>query len=435
MPALPELPALAKHEKPGAAPAPPKGTYPCGAVFTGDEHVELVCLDEKEQARLERTATVLVPYEKLSAKLPPPPAVVDHRADGVEAAVRNQGHAGTCTTFGTSAAIDHSVARWTGAPAHVSVMQIWARYHQTSLSEALSGSAGKTLAAEETWPYDAALAWTWRDCPKKPPAKPDPRPCGQPVDEARLAAADAKPAVLVEQVELLPRDFELMRAKLAAGQDLVIAMRLGAHFKPVGAPGSRYVPDYDDEAGGHILAISGYAMMRGGGGGGAGGDNYYLLHNSWGTKWGDGGYAWIHEATLVKHMGSRFGIVDARPAGNGPRAHRGGQSCKGGLAPDSATGECAPECSDGSPQHGGVCPDPGDCPRGYVNLVGTCVAAAPSDASSDAGSHISWKCGPGGCAFTLPKAVGGCGADPCLVSCPAPSFRVAKDHQGITCIE
>jgi len=27
------------------------------------------------------------------------------------------------------------------------------------------------------------------------------------------------------------------------------------------------------------------------------------------------------------------------------------------------------------------------------------------------------------------------GAEPCVVSCPAPSFRVAKDHQGITCIE
>src|SRR5262249_31798687 len=159
-------------------------------------------------------------------------------------------HAGTCTTFGTSAGIDHSIARWTGAPVHVSVMEIWARYHNMTLGEALSSSAGKTLAAEETWPYDAQLAWTWRDCPKKPPKKPDPRPCGQPVDAARLAAADQKPILLIEQVESLPRDFALMRAKLAAGQDLVIAMRLGAHFKPTGPAGSRYIPDYSDNAGG-----------------------------------------------------------------------------------------------------------------------------------------------------------------------------------------
>src|SRR5262249_49257529 len=154
----------------------------------------------------------------------------------------------------------------------------------------------------------------------------------QPVDEARLAAADAKPAAIIEQVEMLPRDFELLRVKIAAGEDPMILIRLGGQFTPKGSAGARYIPDYDDEKGGHFLAVAGYAMMPGKGG--AGGDNYYLLHNSWGKGWGDGGYAWIHEGTLVKHMESPFGVVDVRPI-DGPRAHRGGRTCTGDLAPDS----------------------------------------------------------------------------------------------------
>lgn len=435
-PALPALPALAKQEKHPTTAAPAKDGYECGAVWSGDAHYALSCLGplEKDHA-IEKTAVVLVPYDRLRTRAAPLPTVVDHRADGTEGVVRNQNPTGTCTAFGTAAAIDHSVARWTGKPAHVSVTQVWARYHDFSLGDALRGSAGKSLTSEENWPFKADEAWPWRSCADDAKKKRT-GPCAQPVDAKRLAQADAKPVVVIEQVEWLLKDFELMRMKIAAGQDLVFAMRMpeSGHFTPTGAAGAKYIPDFDKPGdGGHIMAIAGYAMMPPDKGGGGGGDNYYLLHNSWGTKWGDGGYAWMHEATLLKHMDARFGVIDAHPADDARSKHRTHASCTGKLVPDSIGGDCVEKCADGSPPHAGVCANASDCAAGYVNLTGACVLAAPTESSRDPATSIRWECGPGGCAYWLPK--GAAGAEASVVSCPAPSFRVAKDHNGATCVE
>jgi hypothetical protein len=432
-PSLPEVPSLAKQERLGAPPRTPKNTYECGTAFSGETEVPLVCIDDHDEPSSERTATLLVPHDRQKPSLAALPRVVDHRADGVEAPVRAQGPAGTCSTFAVEAALDHSVARWTGAPAHTSTMQIWGLYHRANLWSALNAVAGRTIAAEETWPYDARVARTWGECSSKSARTHDDRPCGLPVDALGLSSANASPVVIVEKVESLPLDFALIRAKIAAGDDPVFAMRVSSHFKPVGRPGARYIADYDGEAGGHIMALAGYAVL--GNDEGKDGDNYYLLHNSWGTRWGDGGYAWIHEATLKKHVRSRLGVIDARPVDAQSERHAG-VTCFSGEVPDSVTGMCAPPCADQSPRHGGTCAVASDCQAGYVNLVGTCVAAAPTDASTDEQSHISWRCGPGGCAYTLPKATSACGSSssPCLVSCPAPTFRVAKDHRGITCV-
>jgi hypothetical protein len=430
VPHIPELPDLAKQEV-TTPPKLPAGEYACGSAHSGETEFPLMCLEEKNHEHDTKVARVLVPYKEMKTKLAPLPKIVDHREEKTEADVRSQGKAGTCTAFGTSAAIDHSVSRWSGMPSHVSTMELWGRYHQTDIADALIASVGQTFASEEAWPYDAALAWSWRDCPKTP-AKGD-GPCGKPVDKAKLAELAKKAAVVVEQVEWLPKDMELIRQKVAGGEDPIIGLKLPRHFKPVGKVGSRYIPDYKEESGGHALAISGYAL-------GEKGDNYYLLHNSWGEKWGDGGYAWIHEATLHKHMINGFGILDARPV-SGEKAHRDGKTCPAGHAPDSLTGACEPECKEGGPTHNGVCPEMSDCPKDYVNLWGECIGAAPSDSGKaelkieHEKGEISWKCGPGGCVYTLPKAVGKCSGEPCLLSCPAPSFRAAKDEHGLTCVE
>jgi hypothetical protein len=93
------------------------------------------------------------------------------------------------------------------------------------------------------------------------------------------------------------------------------------------------------------------------------------------------------------------------------------------------------ECKEGGPTHNGVCPEAGDCESGYVNLFGECVGAAPKDVGKEEKEGISWKCGPGGCAYTLPKSIGKCSSEPCMVSCAAPNFRAAKDDHGLTCVE
>jgi C1A family cysteine protease len=424
-PKVPELPELAKQEKANPPAKLPAGEYACGAAHSGKEDFPLMCIEEKNHEKEEKTARVLIPYGHLRGKLHPLPKVVDHREEQTEAEVRNQGTAGTCTSFGTAGAIDHSVTRWTGTASRVSVMELWARYHQPDLTDALIASVGQTLASEDAWPYDPKVAWPWRACPKA--GGKSEGPCGKPVDKAKLDEVSKHPAVMVEQVEWLPKDFEIMRQKIAGGEDPIFAIKLPRHFAPVGAVGAKYIPDYKEEAGGHALSLAGYAI-------GEKGDNYYLVHNSWGPTWGDGGYAWIHEATLAKHMMNGFGIVDARPI-NGEKAHREGKTCPAGHAPDSLTGACEAECKEGGPMHNGVCPELSDCPTGFVNLFGECVGAAPTDSSKDEKTGVSWKCGPGGCAYTLPKALGKCEKEPCVLSCPAPSFRAAKDDHGLTCVE
>ncbi len=424
VPKIPELPELAKQEHGAAPPKLPVGEYACGASHSGDRDVPLMCLEDKNHEKEEKSARPLLSFRQLKVKLAPLPRVVDHREEETEV-VRDQGAAGTCTTFGTAAAIDHAVTRWTGVPSHVSVMEMWGRYHQPDLGEALIASVGQTFASETAWPYDAKEAWPWRTCPRG--GEKGKSECGKAVDRAKLAELEHKGEVIVEQVQWVPKDFEIMRHKIAAGDDPVIAIKLPRHFVPVGKEGTKYIPDYKEGVGGHALSIAGYAM-------GEKGDNYYLIHNSWGEKWGDGGYAWIHEATLAKHMFSGFGIVDARPL-KGERAHREGKICPVGQAPDSHTGQCAAECKEGGPQHNGVCPELSDCGAGQVNLWGQCIGAAPTDKGKDEKSEISFNCGPGGCAYTLPKHIGKCSAEPCMISCPAPSFHVAKDEHGLTCIE
>jgi len=400
-PSIPELPSLDKQEKSTPPAKLPAGEYACGASHSGDHDVPLMCLEDKNHEKDPKAVHLLLPYGHFKGKLPVLPRVVDHRLEETEASVRDQGSAGTCTTFGTSAAIDHAITRWTGTPSHVSTMELWGRYHQPDLGEALVSTVGQTFAAEEAWPYDPKVAWPWRSCPSHG-AKGD-GPCGKHVDEAKLKELEKKPEVIVEQVEWLPKDFEVVRRKIAAGNDPVFAMKLPRHFIAVGKTGSMYVPDYKDEAGGHAIALAGYAL-------GEKGDNYYLIHNSWGEKWGDKGYAWIHEATLAK-------------------------VCPKGEAPDSHTGACSKECKEGGPMHNGVCPEASDCPAGFVNLWGECIGAAPTDSGKDEKEGISWKCGPGGCAYELSKAVGKCSSEPCMLSCPAPSFRVGKDEHGLTCVE
>ena len=45
-------------------------------------------------------------------------------------------------------------------------MELWGRYHQTDLGDALIASVGQTFGPEELWPYDPKIAWAWRDCGK-----------------------------------------------------------------------------------------------------------------------------------------------------------------------------------------------------------------------------------------------------------------------------
>ncbi len=436
VPPLPALPKLAGH---AAATAPPASAPiagdpgNCRRVWTGSGVAPLVCTGSSLNSGSQAAgARALIAYSQLSSALASLPAVVDHRVENVEGPVRNQTTVPACTAFAIAAAVDHSIARWTGTPAQVSVMQIWSRYHEPEEHDSILMNLGHDLGAEERWPFAVIEATSWLPC--TPGQKPGKAGCGNPVDAAHLAKVTGDPIASFRQIERVdPTNVLAMKLKLAAGQDIVVAMTVPDTFTAVGKAGAKYVPNYANapKDSGHAMLLAGYASFSHG--------TYFLVHNSWGKEWGDGGYAWLHEATVAKWT-KDAAIIGAEPrsGASAVRAQRGrGQTtCDAGLVPDSIRGTCAPPCADGSPRHAGVCAVAGQCPASYVNLTGSCVLAAPTSTGVDPATGIRYACGPGGCAYTLPRTVdAACTGNSCMASCPAPDYRVAKAGGEVTCVE
>jgi len=190
------------------------------------------------------------------------------------------------------------------------------------------------------------------------------------------------------------------------------------------------IPDFDGNGSrcGHAMLISGYRVTANGA--------YFLLHNSWGERWGDHGYAWVHETTLLNNLHSAY-TVDAEPIGPSPVPPRNETptQCPEGLLPDSITAQCAPACPDGSARHNAVCADASQCPQGYVNLSGECVVAAPTARGMDPASRVQYNCAPGGCSYVVPFGFGGCFLPWCTVSCPSPRVRLSTDTVTMACAE
>ncbi len=434
-PVTPQLPNLPSPSKYPPVPAIPKAKDfgECGSVWSGDDYVPVQCVDPGVHAKNGKAAKVVIPYEKMKPAPGSLPQIVDHRADGTEGPVRSQGNVPACTAFSFTAALDHAYARWTGTPGAFSVLQVWARYHTTSEKNLADNNVGDLLANEADWPYDQVLGNSWRPCEKVKNGGP----CGKTPDADKLKSLDKVAVAELTQVEVVPpSNMEVVREKIAGGQDVVMALALPT-FKTVGDPGAKYilgVPKGQTDApkkGGHVVPLVGYAMTPNG--------NYYLIHNSWGEKWGDKGYAWLHEDFIKAYWNDKIMLIpDVEPiqvAQARQKAHGKFATCKGGEVPDSISGLCAVKCKDGSPRHNNVCADPDkkECPAGTINLTGECVMQAPKGSGNEGG--VAWDCGPGGCTYRVPSGQLGCKEGECEVSCPAPDFRLATIGQGLACVE
>jgi hypothetical protein len=314
-------------------------------------------------------------------------------------------------------------------------MQIWGRYHKKQEVAAAAYNIGDVVSNEALWPYDAKIANGWKYChgDEKPGTL-----CNQPVDDAKLKEVDKSAIAVITKVEVVPlSELSVLREKLAAGADVTVTLQLPS-FATAGAPGAKYLvamspKDPTKQKGPqHTTLLAGYAMTPNG--------TYYLVHNSYGSKWGDEGYAWLHEQFLRAYWAEGFGVIPyvepLQIASRRADSQSGlSRACGGDQVPDSISGICAPKCPDGSPRHNDVCAKPGECGAGMINLTGECQLAAPTGSGSDAASGVRWACAPGGCVYTMAKGSENCTERECQVSCPAPDFRLATTARGFVCVE
>jgi hypothetical protein len=440
VPPLPNLPVLEQQEKAPAAPPSLRSAFGltpadaggCGGiVWNGAEAVALPCARNGLLfGRDAKGARALVSAKLLDADPAAIPAIVNHSFVGFEGAVRDQRSSPTCTAFALAAAIDQAVARWTGKPSNVSMMEIWSRYHEPYAQQAIGQNLTKGVGAEATWPFDERVAKGWLPC--EAGAKPPKEGCGLSPDARQIAKQAAAPVATFTDVTYIEdADADAIKRSLSIGEDVIVTLDLPETFATKGPAGARYVPHWTTPKveGGHALLLAGYVALPKA--------TYFLMHNSWGRNWGDGGYAWIHATTLEKYMREAL-VVDAEPVLRDASKHvrvRGAFSCDAPLVPDSIRGTCTPACPDGSPRSDGFCADLSHCPAGQVNLTGVCVVAAPKTRGSDPKTGIAWACGPGGCAYDVPKKVApDCKGNVCKTSCPAPIFRLATTGDDLTCM-
>jgi C1A family cysteine protease len=84
-----------------------------------------------------------------------------------------------------------------------------------------------------------------------------------------------------------------IHANLAVGRPVVAVFRISNSFFTV-TPGELLQASAEPTIGIHAVIIVGKGKSSK--------DNCLLLRNSWGTGWGDGGYAWIHENYLTPRL-------------------------------------------------------------------------------------------------------------------------------------
>lgn len=90
-------------------------------------------------------------------------------------------------------------------------------------------------------------------------------------------------------------------ASLDAGRPVILVMDISESFFHVTAGAILQAPADEPRLNTHAVVAVGYGESD---------DNRcVLIRNSWGEKWGDGGYAWVHEDYLVPRLRDS-GIMD-----------------------------------------------------------------------------------------------------------------------------
>lgn len=324
------------------APCPTKEVAP--GVF--------VTFDCAPHADVTRAIAPLFKRSFLSAPLPP---FVDHRMTGLEGPVKSQGAVGTCTAVSLSTAMDHAVRKM-GRGDVISALHIWSKYAISSMGVAGDRTEGERIALEPAWPYDPAkacklLRQPFDSCAKAYGVTPATGDLDPQLRAERTAANGAGRYTIaaIEQLRSKPADLDEMSAVLAGGDAIWASFSVDSDaWTSRNMLAGAVIPDYSQtESTGHAVVLAGYRV--------SGAGKQFLVHNSWGTKWGEGGYAWISGAMVQQHLRAAYKVRVSEGGGGPSPGPAPSGACPAGQAPDSVLGACVQLCASGSPPAAGVC--------------------------------------------------------------------------------
>lgn len=356
-------------------------------------------------------ASALVSPRRMGLVTGPLPDTVDHRADGSEGPIKDQGAVGVCTAFSLSTAMDNAVRRM-GRSDVVAPLHVWSKYGVPVMGVAGDETVDKTVTLEQIWPYDPAKACKlmkdpFDSCSSAYSVQPG-SAGSDPQIRAEQASADGQGRYRVQAVEQFskPTDVDEMAAVLAGGDDIWASFSVDGNSWMNGAMQNGVIPDYpsvEDE--GHAVVLAGYRTVNGA--------KQFLVHNSWSQRWGDKGYGWLSQAMVQKWLRAAYKVklVDASaPVQPGPAPAPSGNGCPAGQVHDAVLGTCSQPCASGSAPAAGVClpalpgfPAPGQpaqpssCPQGQAPdmMTGACTNLCPGGVPA-----VGGMCLP---AFPLPK--------------------------------
>jgi hypothetical protein len=284
------------------------------------------------------------------------PDTVDHRNDGTEGPIKDQGQVGSCTAFSLSSAMDNAIRRLNKGDT-TSSLHVWSHYGYPDMKTAGDGTVNKEIATWETWPYDERLACELDrsgdgDCGPYTPAVVPGGATTDPTVQAKIKDSDSKGHWKVTEYDEIEGTADAIAAQLSTGSDVWCSMNIGSTWMN---PNGDTIADWTQAQieGGHAILLAGFRHKNG--------VRQFLVHNSWGKDWGDGGYAWISESALKQFIKHAYKVVVTDTSSPPPPP---AEPAAGGLTDDdcgitqlvdSVTGQCVEMCPDDSRPASGVC--------------------------------------------------------------------------------
>ncbi len=332
------------------------------------------------------------------------PSEMDLRSFGLDGPVKNQQMVGVCWAFAISTVMDSAIRR-SGrqdvvSPLHVVASNTWRDIWGKGRSDA-------ALTVEPAWVYDPVKACKLNEakseiwCGEAYHVKPGSWR-SDPALVAEVQRAKESGAHRISRVETLhvrPADANQIASVLASRQAVFASFDYNRTTWSELGSGGPVIPDYTKTDGAHAVVLVGYRTTPQG--------RQFLIHNSWGTEWRDGGYAWISEAMVQRHLRDAF-TAEVTSTGAVPQVEPKPpptieSSCPAGQARDTVFGWCAPKCANGAGPTAMLCP-PGPnassappsktgspaCAPGQVRdwLLGACAAPCTNGLPSVAGACL-----------------------------------------------